>query len=76
MELQYNSIMLRIMIPLPLSIEIRGTSLQCRILILLTSFIDFQCLNPILLKYPSHQLQNVNTAYKIFHLSYDQTLFD
>lgn len=41
MKLQYKSIMLRIMIPLPLSIEIRGTSLQCRILILLTFFIDF-----------------------------------
>ena len=76
MKLQYNSLMLRIMIPLPVSIEIRGTCLQCRIFILLTFVIDFQCSNPVLLKYPPHQLQNVNTVYKIFHLFYHQILFN
>lgn len=76
MKLRYNSIMLRIMIPLPVSIEIRGTSLQCRIFILLTFFIDFSCSNPVLLKHPPHELQNVNTIYKIFHLFYHQILFN
>lgn len=39
MKLWNNNIMFRIMIPLLLSIEMRGTSLQCRIFILLTFFI-------------------------------------
>lgn len=76
MKLQYNCIMLRIMIPLQVSMEIRSTSLQCRIFILLTLLIDFQCSNPVLLKYPPHQLQNVNTGYEIFNLFYHQILFN
>lgn len=74
MKLQYNNIMLRIMIPLCVSIEIRAASLQCSIFILLTFFILLISSAQILFywRYPPHQLQNVNTVYKILHLFYHQ----
>lgn len=74
MKLEYNNIMLRIMIPLRVWKEIRGVSVECRIFILLTFFILLISSAQILFywRYPPHQLQNVNTVYKILHLFYHQ----
>lgn len=66
MKLQYNCIMLRIMIPLQVSMEIRSTSPHCRIFILFTFLIDFPVLESCFIEVSSpstakcqHRLRNI-----------------